>query len=79
MTDMSKGRDQTKCNPWYSRLGVGRGDNNYTPGIFIVTKPWRRPRHTQGCSARKEERFWELVQFEIFFSLLKHIAKSCNV
>ena len=31
MPDWSKGRDQTKNDPWSSRLGVGRGANNPTP------------------------------------------------
>jgi hypothetical protein len=53
MPDRSKG--QTKCSPWSSRLGVGRGTNDHTSGKFTVTKPRRRPSPTQGCSARREE------------------------
>jgi hypothetical protein len=34
-------------------LGVGANDS--TPEKFTVTKPWRRPRPTQDCSASKEE------------------------
>jgi hypothetical protein len=55
MPDMSKGRGQTKCSSWSSRLGTEREVNDNTLGKFIVTKPWRRPRSTQGCSASKEE------------------------
>jgi hypothetical protein len=36
-------------------LGVGRGANDPTPEKFTVTKPWRRPRPTQGRRASKEE------------------------
>jgi hypothetical protein len=36
-------------------LGVGCDANDSTPEKFIVTKPWRRPRPLQGCSATKEE------------------------
>jgi hypothetical protein len=43
-----------KCNPWISKMGVGHGANDLTPEKFIVTKTWRRCRHTQGCSAIKE-------------------------
>jgi hypothetical protein len=32
MPDRSKGRGQTKCSPWSSRLGVRCGANNPTPG-----------------------------------------------
>jgi hypothetical protein len=39
MPDRSKGRGQTKCSPWSSRLGVGRGTNNATPEKCTVTKP----------------------------------------
>jgi hypothetical protein len=38
MPDMSKGRGQTKCHPWFSRLGFGCGANNPTPEKSIVTK-----------------------------------------
>jgi hypothetical protein len=30
----AKGRGQTKCSPWSSRLVVGRGANNPTPEKF---------------------------------------------
>jgi hypothetical protein len=39
MPDRSKGRGQTKCSPWSSRLEVGRGANNPTPEKSTVTKP----------------------------------------
>jgi hypothetical protein len=39
MPDMSKGRGQTKCSPWSSSLGVGRGANNPTLEKSTVTKP----------------------------------------
>jgi hypothetical protein len=38
MPDRSVGRGQTKCNPWSSSLGVGRGANDPTLEIFTVTK-----------------------------------------
>jgi hypothetical protein len=38
-----------------SRLGVGRGAKDPSQEKFTVTKLWRRPRPTQGCSASKEE------------------------
>jgi hypothetical protein len=36
-------------------LVVERGDNDHTPEKIAVTKPWRRPRPTQGCGASNEE------------------------
>jgi hypothetical protein len=36
-------------------LGVERGSNNPTPEKLTATKPWRKPRPTQGCGASKEE------------------------
>jgi hypothetical protein len=36
-------------------LGVGHGANYPTPENFAVTKPRRRPKRIQGCSASKEE------------------------
>jgi hypothetical protein len=54
MPDRSKGRGQTNYSPWSSRLGVGRGANDPTPEKFAVSKPGRRPRTIQGCSAGKE-------------------------
>jgi hypothetical protein len=69
MPDRSNGRGQTKCNPWSSKLGVGRGDNDPTPGKFTVKKPsgtsgegpWMRPKLTQGCSASKEEEYGPIL------------------
>jgi hypothetical protein len=57
---MSKGRGQTKCSPWSSRLGIGRGENDPITEKLTVTKPSRRPRPAQGFSARKEEEEYEL-------------------
>jgi hypothetical protein len=34
----SKGTGQTRCTPWSSRLGVGRGTNNPTLEKYTVTK-----------------------------------------
>jgi hypothetical protein len=45
MTDGSKGRGQAKCNPWSSRLGVGRGANNTTQQKSIVTNPLEEARN----------------------------------
>jgi hypothetical protein len=39
MSDRTKGRGQTKCSPWSSRLGVRRGINDPTPENFTVTEP----------------------------------------
>jgi hypothetical protein len=44
MPDRSKGRGQTKCSYWSSRLGVGRGANNPTPENSTATKP---PEHME--------------------------------
>jgi hypothetical protein len=55
MSDRSKGRGRKKCSPWYSRLGVERGAYVPTPENFTVTKPRKRSRATQGCSASTEE------------------------
>jgi hypothetical protein len=55
MPDRLKGRGQMECSAWPFRLGVERGANDPTPERFTVTKPWRRPRPTQGCSGSKEE------------------------
>jgi hypothetical protein len=60
-----KGRCQTKCSPWSSRLGVWLGANDRIPEEFTVRKhphththththTWRRPRGTQDCSASEE-------------------------
>jgi hypothetical protein len=38
MPGMSKGRSQTKCRPWSSRLGFGRGANNPTPENISARK-----------------------------------------
>lgn len=48
MPERLKGRDQTNCRRWFYKLGIGRGDNQSTAEKFTVTKPWRRPRPTQG-------------------------------
>jgi hypothetical protein len=53
--DSSKGKGQTKCSLWSSRLGVGRWAYYPTPEKLTVTKPRRRPRSTQGCSGSEEE------------------------
>jgi hypothetical protein len=50
----SKGRGQTKCSPGSSRLRAGRGANDPTAENTTVTKPWRRPKPTQGCNANKK-------------------------
>jgi hypothetical protein len=42
-------------------LGVGRWSNDPTTEKFTVTKPWRRPITTKGCSATKKE---ETVQMK---------------
>jgi hypothetical protein len=55
MTNKSKSRGQTKCSPWPSRLVVGRGSNDPTPGKFAVTKPWMKPRPTHDYGASKED------------------------
>jgi hypothetical protein len=39
MPNMSKGRIQTKCSPWSSRLGVGCWANDPTPKKITVMKP----------------------------------------
>lgn len=56
MPERSEGGVQMKCSPWSSKLGVGCGANDPTPGKFTVAKPWRRPKPTQGCSASTEEK-----------------------
>jgi hypothetical protein len=43
-----------KCSPWFSTLGVARGANDPIPEKFTATKPWRRPRPAQSCSASEE-------------------------
>jgi hypothetical protein len=55
MPDRSKSRGQMKCNAWSSRFEVGYRASEPTPEKFTVTKSWRRPRPTQGCSISKEE------------------------
>jgi hypothetical protein len=55
MPDRSEGRGQAKCSFWSSTLGVGHGADNPTLEESTVTKPWRKPRPTQGCSASKKE------------------------
>jgi hypothetical protein len=35
------------------QVGFGRGANDSTLQTSTVTKIWRRPRHTLGCSASK--------------------------
>jgi hypothetical protein len=39
MPDRSKGRSQTKCSPWFSRFGAGRGTDRPTPQKITVMKP----------------------------------------
>jgi hypothetical protein len=39
-----------KCRFW-----AGRGANNPIPQTFTFTKPWKRPRLTQGCSTSKKK------------------------
>jgi hypothetical protein len=59
--DRPKGRGKMKCNPWSSRLGVGREANNPTVEKSSVTKPpepmkeAKTHTHTNGCSTGKEE------------------------
>jgi hypothetical protein len=35
---------------------TGREANGISPEKFTVTKPWRRSRTAQGCSARKKKK-----------------------
>jgi hypothetical protein len=53
----AKGRGQTKCGPWSSRLGVERGANDSTSEkIYYYETMEEAKTHTQGCRAsRKEE------------------------
>jgi hypothetical protein len=44
-----KSKGQTKCSPWSSRLGAGRGVNDCTPETMEEVKT-----HA-GCSASEEE------------------------
>jgi hypothetical protein len=57
MPDRSKGRVRRSVVPssWSYKLGIGSIVNDPIPEKFPVTKPWRKPRPTQGCSASKEE------------------------
>jgi hypothetical protein len=48
MPDMSEIRGQSKYNPWSYMLEFGSEAYDTTPEKYIVTKPWRRPRPTQG-------------------------------
>jgi hypothetical protein len=57
MLDRSKARGQMKCNPWSSRLRVGRGANDPTQEKFAVTNSRRKPAPTQGCSDSEDEEF----------------------
>jgi hypothetical protein len=57
MLDRSKGKGQTKYNPWSSRLRFGREVNDPTQETFAVTKPRRKPTPTQGCSDSEDEEF----------------------
>jgi hypothetical protein len=58
MPDRSKGRGQTKCSLWSSRLVVGRGANDPTSEKFTVHKAMEEATPTQGCSASKEEKIF---------------------
>jgi hypothetical protein len=61
MPDRSKCRRRTKCSLWCFSFGDGRGAKDITPEYFTVTKPWRRPRPRQGCSAcKQEENIWRI-------------------
>jgi hypothetical protein len=57
MLDKSKGRDQTECSFWSSRLGVEREANDHNPERFTLMKPWRRPRraHRVVAPVKKEK------------------------
>jgi hypothetical protein len=48
------GRSHTKCSPWSSRLGVGRGDTT-PPRKNVLLRNHGGGQDTQGCSARKED------------------------
>jgi hypothetical protein len=37
------------------QVRVGRVANDTTPKKFTVTKPWRKPTPTQGCSASEDD------------------------
>jgi hypothetical protein len=57
----SKGRGQTKCSTWSSRLGVGRGAKNHTLEKSVTKPPEtmqndRRLRPIEDCSPSKEEK-----------------------
>jgi hypothetical protein len=39
MLDRKKGRGQTKCSPWSSKLDAGQEANNTASEKFTVTKP----------------------------------------
>jgi hypothetical protein len=39
MSNRSKRRDQTKCSPWSSKLGVRLGAYDTSPRKFTITKP----------------------------------------
>jgi hypothetical protein len=59
MLDRSKGKGQTKCSSWFSRLGARHGAYKPTLEEFTVTKPpehMEEAKDTQGCSASKEEK-----------------------
>jgi hypothetical protein len=60
------GRVQTKCSTGSSRLRAGRGANDPTADKFTVTKPWRKPRSTQGCSDSREDTFVIYVKSDIY-------------
>jgi hypothetical protein len=70
MPERSKGRSQPKCSAWSSRLGVRRWANNPIPEKSAVTKPWKRPRPTQDCSASQELQNYEISPITCDFYLL---------
>jgi hypothetical protein len=53
LPDSSKGRGQTKCSPWSSKLGFGRGANDRIPEKFTVKKHPHTHKHEGGQDAHR--------------------------
>jgi hypothetical protein len=62
MSYRSNGGGQTKCSPWSSRLGVGRGDKDISEK-FSGYETMEEAKPHIGCRARKNE----TEQLEVFF------------